>query len=114
MTDTIAIAALIGDKKLLQGHRHPGNAGTPDCPDLVGGHVELGESPEQAARRECGEEIGVELVGLRPVEVQLSTPELVPHASSDPAGRTGDQRRARRARRPRKVHEPRSSAAPAG
>lgn len=80
MTDTIAIAALITDRKLLLGHRHPGRRWYPDCWDLVGGHIELGESPEQAVRRECREEIGVELVELRPIEVQLSNPELVPHA----------------------------------
>ena len=41
---------------------------------------QLGESPEEAVRRKCREEIGVELVEVRPIEVQLSNPELVPHA----------------------------------
>jgi 8-oxo-dGTP pyrophosphatase MutT (NUDIX family) len=34
---------------------------------LVGGKPEVGESPEQAARREVREEIGVEVVDLTPV-----------------------------------------------
>jgi 8-oxo-dGTP pyrophosphatase MutT (NUDIX family) len=74
MTDTIAIAALIRDKNLLLGHRHPGRRWYTDCWDLVGGHFELGESPEQAVRHECREEIGVGLVELRPIEVRLSNP----------------------------------------
>nr|WP_231918584.1 NUDIX domain-containing protein [Microlunatus sagamiharensis] len=35
----------------MLGHRHPARRWYPDCWDLFGGHVEPGESPEQAARR---------------------------------------------------------------
>ena len=80
MTVEIALAALVRDGQLLLGHRHPARRWYPDCWDLVGGHVEEGESPEQAVKRECREEIAVDVVRLRPVELRLTDPELVPHA----------------------------------
>lgn len=48
MPDEIAIAALVGDGSLLLAHRHPARRWYPDCWDLVGGHVEHGESPTDA------------------------------------------------------------------
>ena len=37
----------------------------PDCWDLIGGHVEEGETPEQALIREYGEELGLTLKEYR-------------------------------------------------
>lgn len=78
--DTIAIVALLEGGRLLLGHRHPKRRWYPDCWDLVGGHVEPGESPDQAARRECREEIAVDLIDLHPIEVHLDDPALRAHA----------------------------------
>jgi 8-oxo-dGTP pyrophosphatase MutT (NUDIX family) len=39
----------------------------PDCWDLVGGHVEIGESPEAAMVREAKEEIGLTPLRFRKV-----------------------------------------------
>ncbi|SDV00748.1 ADP-ribose pyrophosphatase YjhB, NUDIX family [Microlunatus sagamiharensis] len=80
MTETIAIVALIEDGRLMLGHRRPARRWYPDCWDLFGGHVEPGESPEQAARRECREEIGVEVLDLHPIEATLDDPAIVAHA----------------------------------
>jgi 8-oxo-dGTP diphosphatase len=80
VTVEIALAALVRDGQLLLGHRHPARRWYPDCWDLIGGHVEVGESPEQAVRRECREEIAVDVSQLQPVDVALSNPTLVPHA----------------------------------
>ena len=80
MTVEIALAALVRDRTLLLGHRHPARRRYPDCWDLVGGHVEDGESPEQAVRRECREEIAVELSQLQRVDLALTDPGLVAHA----------------------------------
>lgn len=80
MTDTIALVALIEGGRLLLGHRHPDRRWYPDCWDLVGGHVEPGESPEQAGRRECREEIAVDIIDLHPLEVHLDDPALDAHA----------------------------------
>ena len=76
----IALAGLVHNDKLLLGHRHPARRWYPDCWDLIGGHIEVGESPEQAVRRECREEIGVDVSELQPVHVELTDPALVPHA----------------------------------
>ena len=80
MAVEIALAALVSDGKLLLGHRHPARRWYPDCWDLVGGHIEVGESPEQAVRRECREEIDVDVTQLQPVDVTLSDPTLVAYA----------------------------------
>ena len=80
MTVEIAIAALVRDGRLLLGHRHPERRWYPDCWDLIGGHIERGEEPLDAVRRECLEEIDVEISELRPVEVNLADPNLCAHA----------------------------------
>lgn len=80
MTVEIALAALVRQGKLLLGHRHPARRWYPDCWDLIGGHIEVGESPEQAVRRECREEIAVDVSQLQQVHVDLTDPALLPHA----------------------------------
>ncbi len=80
MVEAIAIAALVMDSKILLAHRHPRRRWYPNCWDLIGGHIEAGESPEQALRRECREEIAVDLVKMRPLEIKLCDPNLEPHA----------------------------------
>ena len=80
MTDTIAIVALIEGERMLLGHRHPARRWYPDCWDLFGGHVETGESPEQAARREVREEVSVDVLTLHPIDVSLHDPAVVAHA----------------------------------
>lgn len=72
----IAAAALVREGRLLLGHRHPLRLNYPDCWDLVGGHVEPGESPDDALRRECMEEIGVRVQNPRPIEMACSDPAL--------------------------------------
>lgn len=76
MTTSIAVAALIRDGLLLLAHRHPGRRWYPDCWDLVGGHVEPGETAEQAVVRECGEELGVRVLDPRPVPLTFTDPTL--------------------------------------
>lgn len=80
MVEAIAIAALVMDRKVLLGHRHPCRRWYANCWDLIGGHIEAGESPEQALRRECQEEIAIEVIQIRPLEVNLCDPNLKPHA----------------------------------
>ena len=80
MAEAIAMAALVMDARILLAHRHPRRRWYPNCWDLVGGHIEAGESPEQALRRECREEIAVDLVKMRPLKINLSDPNLEPHA----------------------------------
>jgi len=47
MAETIAMAALAMDARILLAHRHPRRRWYPNCWDLIGGHIEAGESPEQ-------------------------------------------------------------------
>jgi 8-oxo-dGTP pyrophosphatase MutT (NUDIX family) len=61
-------------------HRNPGRRWYPDCWDLVGGHIESGESPDQAVIRECREEIGVHVLDPRPVPMAFTDPGIDMHA----------------------------------
>ncbi|MGW7684734.1 NUDIX domain-containing protein [Kribbella sp. NPDC054772] len=72
----IAVAALVRDGLVLMVHRHPSRSAYPDCWDLVGGHVEAGESPDQAVRRECLEELGVRIDDAVPMPLTISDPAL--------------------------------------
>jgi 8-oxo-dGTP diphosphatase len=50
--------------QVLLCHRSPGRRWYPDVWDFAGGHVEPGERPEDALRREVAEELGAELEGV--------------------------------------------------
>lgn len=76
----IAVAVLVRDDRVLLGHRHPQRLYYPDCWDAVGGHIEAGETPEQALVRECREELGVTVTGARPVGLAVDDPSLEMHA----------------------------------
>lgn len=57
----VAVGVLVADGRVLLGLRSAGRAHFPGVWDLPGGHVEPGESPRDAARRELREEIGVDV-----------------------------------------------------
>ena len=76
----IAVAALVREGRVLLAHRHPRRRWYPDCWDLVGGHIEDGESPLDAVVRECAEEIGVVVDDPTPFDVTIDDPALEPHA----------------------------------
>jgi 8-oxo-dGTP diphosphatase len=76
----IAVAALVRDGHVLMAHRHPMRRWYPDCWDLVGGHVDSGESPHQAVSRECLEELGIYIYNARPIAMTVSDPTLDMHA----------------------------------
>ena len=76
----IATAALIRDGRVLLAHRHPLRRWYPDCWDLVGGHIEPGESPEQAVIRECLEELGVRIFNPRPLPMTFTNPGITMNA----------------------------------
>lgn len=76
----IAVAALVREGRILLVHRHPERRTYPDCWDLAGGHIEPGESPEQAVIRECGEELAVRIVNPQPIPMASANPGIVKHA----------------------------------
>jgi len=49
---------------MLLCHRTPARLANPDVWDFPGGHVEPGEDPLDALRREVAEELGAELTGV--------------------------------------------------
>ena len=55
------VGALLSDGKVLLVRRSPQRQFYPNVWDLFGGHVEEGESPEDALRREALEELQVEI-----------------------------------------------------
>lgn len=76
----LAAALLVLDGSVLLVHRHPLRRWYPDCWDLAGGHIEPGEQPEQALRRECLEELGVHVHDPQPLQLSVSDPSLRMHA----------------------------------
>ncbi len=64
-TMTRVAGAVIRDGRVLLVHRSPSKRFYPDVWDLFGGHVEEGESPEEALRREAREELGIEVLSAR-------------------------------------------------
>ena len=57
----VVAAALVRPGEVLLCHRSPTRAWYPDVWDLPGGHVEDGESTQDALRRELSEELGVDV-----------------------------------------------------
>lgn len=57
----VVAGALISGDRVLLCHRHPGREWFPNVWDLPGGHVERGEAPRDALRRELIEELGVDV-----------------------------------------------------
>lgn len=80
MTIHIAAAAFVRSGRVLLGHRRPDREAYPSCWDLIGGHVEPGEDPVAALRRECREEIGVVIEVFAPFDVGASDPALTMHS----------------------------------
>ena len=77
---SISLALLVRDGLVLLAHRHPSRRWYPDCWDLVGGHVELGELPHEAVTRECLEELGVHIHEPQPIIILVTDPTLDVHA----------------------------------
>ena len=67
------------DGRLLLAHRHPRRRHYPDCWDLVGGHLEPGETPADAIRRECHEELGIDIEEPHPVPMTIDDPLIEMH-----------------------------------
>ena len=76
----IAVVVLLREGRVLLCHRTAQRAWYPDCWDVAGGHVEPGESPRDAARRECHEELGITVTDLVAVDCPLADPNVEVHA----------------------------------
>jgi 8-oxo-dGTP pyrophosphatase MutT (NUDIX family) len=75
----VSFCVLVDQGRALLVHRHAGRRLFPDVWDLPGGHVEPGEAPDETARREVAEEVGVTVVDLELVDVPVDAPGAVTH-----------------------------------
>jgi 8-oxo-dGTP diphosphatase len=62
MGPQIAGGVLTDSRGVLMAHRRPDREHAPDTWSFAGGHVDPGETPAEALRRELREELGVEAV----------------------------------------------------
>jgi 8-oxo-dGTP pyrophosphatase MutT (NUDIX family) len=69
----------VRDGRVLLAHRHPRRRHYPDRWDLVGGHIEAGETPAEAVRRECREELGVDIDDPCPISMTIDDPLIEMH-----------------------------------
>lgn len=60
MAHLIVGGVLIDNDRILLGHRRAERRYYPDCWDVLGGHIEPGETPEAALVRELRKEAGIE------------------------------------------------------
>jgi len=60
----VVAVILLRAGQVLLCHRSPARLAYPDVWDFPGGHVEPGENPLDALRREVAEELGAELQGV--------------------------------------------------
>lgn len=77
--DEIAAAAIVRDGKLLLGHRQPQRRWYPDVWDLIGGHIEPGETAADAIHRECHEELAITIHEPKPIEIPFQPPQVNLH-----------------------------------
>ncbi|MEM7337235.1 MAG: NUDIX domain-containing protein [Actinomycetota bacterium] len=77
----VAAALLVSGGRVLLCHRHPDRQWYPDVWDLPGGHIDDGEAPSDALRRELQEELGVsvDLSSVEPWRVLTPAPDLTLH-----------------------------------
>ena len=78
----VATAVLVNSDRVLLCHRHPDRRWYPNVWDVPGGHIDVGELPADAVRRELLEELGVSirLDDTTPWRVYKLAPDLTLHA----------------------------------
>ncbi len=64
----IAVAVVLQGERVLVGRRGPGGP-LPGKAEFPGGKIRPGETPQEAACRECREETGLAVEVLRPLQV---------------------------------------------
>jgi 8-oxo-dGTP diphosphatase len=76
----VAVAVIRHEGEALLCHRSATREWFPDCWDIVGGHIERGESAEAAIVRECREELGITARTVQPIPVHFDDPAITMHA----------------------------------
>jgi 8-oxo-dGTP diphosphatase len=75
----VAAGVFLREGHVLLCHRRPTREWYADCWDLPGGHLEPGESGEEALARECAEELGVRVRDVRRHAAELDLPGVDLH-----------------------------------
>ena len=77
----VATALLVREGRVLLCHRHPDRWWYPNVWDIPGGHIDEGETPADALRRELREELGVsvDLPSVEPWRVLTPASDLTLH-----------------------------------
>ncbi|MEP6648720.1 MAG: NUDIX domain-containing protein [Lapillicoccus sp.] len=92
----VVAAVLVRRHRVLLCHRRPDREWFPDVWDLPGGHVGAGETFQAAVRRECREELGIDVVAearvrqIREGRLQLSV-HLVTAWRGEPVNAAPDE-----------------------
>jgi 8-oxo-dGTP diphosphatase len=68
MPQEVVAAIIIQSNKILLGHRSPDREFYPDMWDVLGGHMEPGETQTQTLVRELEEELGIQASGYEYLE----------------------------------------------
>jgi len=78
----VAAAVLVNADQVLLCHRHPNRRWYPNVWDVPGGHIDAGELPADAVRRELREELGVtiRIDNAEPFRIYEPAPDLTLHA----------------------------------
>lgn len=66
-TNVVAVGFIVRDGKIFIAKRAKTKKNFPDRYELVGGHLDAGEQPEEALKREIREEIAMEVTVGQPV-----------------------------------------------
>lgn len=76
MLHKVVLAALVREDTILLARRAGSRLWYPNCWDLIGGHIETGETPESALIRECTEELGTTVLEYQLSEYSINESEL--------------------------------------
>lgn len=71
---TVAAGVLTRAGRVLLCHRRPDLTWYPNVWDLVGGHIEAGESAREALARECREELSITVLRSEQIPVDTGDP----------------------------------------
>lgn len=66
-TNLLAVGCIVRDGKIFIAKRAKTKGMFPDRYELIGGHLELGEQPQEALVREVKEELGIDVTVGQPV-----------------------------------------------
>ena len=77
MEHAVAVGFIVNNGNILLGHRRFDRNYYPDCWDVIGGHINVDEEPEQTLTRELKEELGIKVNKFQIFILQSNDPDSV-------------------------------------